>query len=172
MEFTNSDNEFILRMRISKHFCTVLSYFISMSDKEECIFCKIIQGEIPAAVIFEDELCLAFMDIYPVSMGHCLLIPKQHFTNLFDVDLEVVSYLAKRLAELARKVNSVIKPDGILTAAANGSGAGQDVPHLHFHVIPRNHGDEFGFRFPEGYRTEMAPRDELEELAKSIRETS
>jgi histidine triad (HIT) family protein len=110
------------------------------------------------------------MDIYPVSRGHCLLIPKQHFTNLFDVDLEVLSHLAKRLAELARKVNSVIKPDGILTAAANGSGAGQDVMHLHFHVIPRNHGDEFGFRFPEGYRTEMTSRDELEGLAKSIRE--
>jgi histidine triad (HIT) family protein len=143
-----------------------------MSEKEECIFCKIVKGEIPASIVFEDELCLAFMDIYPVSRGHCLLIPKQHFTNLFDVDLEVVSILARRLTELARKVNSVIKPDGILTAAANGPGAGQDVMHLHFHVIPRNHGDEFGFRFPEDYRAEMAPRDELEELAKSIREAS
>ena len=143
-----------------------------MNDKEDCIFCKIVKGEIPASVIFEDELSLAFMDIYPVSRGHCLLIPKQHFTNLFDVDPEVVSHLAKRLAELARKVNFVIKPDGILTAAANGSGAGQDVMHLHFHLIPRNAGDEFGFRFPEGYRTKVAPRDELEELAKSIREAS
>jgi histidine triad (HIT) family protein len=141
-----------------------------MSGKEECIFCKIVQGEIPSSVIFEDELSLAFMDIYPVSKGHCLLIPKQHFTNLFDVDLDVVSHLAKRLAELARKVNSVIKPDGLITAAANGTGAGQDVMHLHFHCIPRNHGDEFGFRFPEGYRTEMAPREELERLAKSISE--
>ena len=143
-----------------------------MSEEEDCIFCKIVRKEIPASIIFEDELSLAFMDIYPVSKGHCLIIPKQHFTNLFDVDLDVVSHLAKRLAELTRKVNSVIKPDGIITAAANGSGAGQDVMHLHFHAIPRNAGDEFGFRFPAGYRTEMAPRDELEELAKSIREAS
>jgi histidine triad (HIT) family protein len=143
-----------------------------MSKETDCIFCKIVGGEIPASVVFEDDVVMAFMDIFPVREGHCLVIPKKHYVNMFDVDLEVLSHLSKRLAELARKVNLLLKPDGILTAAANGSGAGQDVFHLHFHVIPRNKGDVFGFQFPEGYRDEMAPRDKLDELASAIRDTS
>jgi len=141
-----------------------------MSSAKDCVFCKIVKGEIPASIIFQDEMCLAFMDIYPVTQGHCLLIPKKHFNNLLDVNLDVLSHLAKRLAELTRKVQSSLKPDGILNAAANGPGAGQDIPHLHFHIIPRNRGDEFGFRFPEGYREKMADRAQLDRIAKQIRD--
>ncbi len=139
-----------------------------MSASEDCIFCKIVRGEIPASVVFQDEHCMAFMDIFPVSRGHCLLIPKRHYTNMLDVDPDIVAHLARRLAELTRRVNAVIKPDGILNVVANGLGAGQEVPHLHFHVIPRNSGDQFGFRFPDNYRETMAPREELDALARSI----
>jgi histidine triad (HIT) family protein len=135
---------------------------------EDCLFCKIAKGEIPASVIFEDEMSMAFMDIFPVNRGHSLLIPKQHYINILDVDLDVLVYLSKQLAKLARKVNATLKPEGVLTAAANGKGAGQEVFHLHFHVIPRNSGDAFGFHFPPGYRDEMAPREELDELANLI----
>jgi histidine triad (HIT) family protein len=141
-----------------------------MSSPKDCVFCKIVKGEVPASIVFQDEVCLAFMDIYPVSRGHCLLIPKKHFTNLLDVDLDVLSHLTRRLAELTRKVQSSLKPEGILTAAANGKGAGQDIPHLHFHIIPRNRDDEFGFHFPEGYRDQMADRAQLDKLAKTIRD--
>jgi histidine triad (HIT) family protein len=130
------------------------------------------KGEIPASIIFQDEVCFAFMDIYPVTKGHCLLIPKKHFVNLLDVDPDVIAHLAKRLAELTRKVQRALKPDGILTAAANGPGAGQDIPHLHFHIIPRNKGDEFGFRFPKGYRNKAAERAQLDRTAKMIRESA
>jgi len=140
-----------------------------MSDNESCLFCKIIRGEIPASVIFEDKFTMAFMDIFPISKGHCLLIPKQHYVNMLDVDTKVAKRLGARLAELTRKVHSAFEPDGIINVIANGVGAGQEVPHLHIHVIPRNEGDRFGFMFPDDYREEMAPRDELDSVAKTIR---
>ncbi len=139
-----------------------------MTGPDDCIFCKIVKGEIPASVVFEDDICLAFMDIFPVNKGHCLLIPKEHFENLLDVDPEIVAHLGKRIADLTRRIDSVLKPDGILNAVANGVGAGQEVPHLHFHAIPRNKGDPFGFKFPEGYRESMAPREELDALAEKL----
>jgi histidine triad (HIT) family protein len=140
-----------------------------MATREDCIFCKIVNGQIPASVILEDEYCLAFMDIFPVKEGHCLLIPKKHYENLLDVDLSLLAKMSSRLAELTRKVNKALKPDGILTAAANGIGAGQDVPHLHFHIIPRDSGDEFGFHFPKGYREKQADRSELDQVASRIK---
>ncbi|NHI83776.1 MAG: HIT family protein [Candidatus Thorarchaeota archaeon] len=139
-----------------------------MSGQSDCTFCKIIRGEIPSTRVFEDDICIAFMDIFPVRNGHCLLIPKMHYENLFDVDLSVLAHMSKRLAELVRRVKSALNPDGVLTAAANGAGAGQEVPHLHFHVIPRNKGDAFGFRFPDDYREKMADKKELEFTARLI----
>jgi len=141
----------------------------NMSDNESCLFCKIVRGEVPASVIFEDKFTMAFMDIFPISKGHCLLIPKQHYENMLYVDTKVAKHLAVRLAELTRKVHSEFEPDGIINVIANGVGAGQEVPHLHIHVIPRNEGDRFGFLFPDDYREEMAPRDELDSVAKAIR---
>ncbi|NHJ13609.1 MAG: HIT family protein [Candidatus Thorarchaeota archaeon] len=139
-----------------------------MSGPDDCIFCKIVRGEVPASKVFEDETCLAFMDIFPISKGHCLLIPKEHYENLFDVDMKVLAHMSGRLAELTRKVNKVLSPDGVITVVANGVGAGQEVPHLHFHSIPRNKGDSFGFKFPDDYREKMADREELESTAKLI----
>ncbi|TFG15009.1 HIT family protein [Candidatus Thorarchaeota archaeon] len=136
--------------------------------KQDCTFCKIVSGEIPASVIFEDEVCMAFMDVFPVNEGHCLLIPKDHFENMLDVNPEVASHLAVRLRELTKRVHGVYAPTGIINAIANGSEAGQEIPHLHIHVIPRKAGDEFGFRFPEGYRDEMASREQLEETGKKL----
>jgi len=139
-----------------------------MSTESNCIFCKIVRGEIPASVVFEDDTCMAFMDIFPVKQGHCLLIPKKHYENMLDVDPDVVAHLAKRLAELTRKVKAAFNPEGVLNIVANGPGAGQEIPHLHFHVIPRNSSDEFRFLFPSGYREKMADREELDEVARKI----
>ncbi len=141
-----------------------------MNSSEDCIFCKIVRGEIPASVVFEDEVVLAFMDVFPVTDGHCLIIPKNHYENMFDIDPHVISHLGRKLADLTRSVNRAFQPEGVLNIAANGSGAGQEVPHLHFHVIPRNHKDTFGFRFPDNYRESMAPREELDAKATLIRE--
>jgi len=141
----------------------------NMSNNESCLFCEIVRGEIQASVIFEDKFTMAFMDIFPISKGHCLLIPKQHYVNMLDVDVKIAKRLGARLVELNRKVHSAFEPDGIINVIANGVGAGQEVPHLHIHVIPRNKGDRFGFMFPDDYREEMAPRDELDGVAETIR---
>jgi len=140
--------------------------------EENCIFCKIIRGEIPSSVIFEDEQCIAFMDAFPIAEGHCLLIPRRHYVNMFDVDLDVVAYLAKNLADLTKRVQKATGAEGVLNIAANGEGAGQDVPHLHFHAIPRNKGSPFGFKFPPGYRNTMAERSKLDQMATKIREST
>ena len=141
-------------------------------SEESCIFCKIVRGEMPSSVIFEDEHCIAFMDVFPVTEGHCLLIPKKHYVNMYDVDPEAVGYLAKKLSDLSRRVQNATGAEGVLNIVANGEGAGQEVPHLHFHVIPRNKNSPFGFRFPPDYRESMAPRETLDRMAEKIREST
>jgi len=141
-------------------------------SEENCIFCKIIRGEIPSSVIFEDELSIAFMDVFPIAEGHCLLIPKKHYVNMFDVDPDVVAHLAKNLATLTKSVKSATGAEGVLNIVANGEGAGQDVPHLHFHAIPRNKTSPFGFKFPPDYRSSMAPRENLDQMANRIRSST
>jgi len=140
--------------------------------EENCIFCKIIRGEIPSSVIFEDEKSIAFMDAFPITEGHCLLIPKKHYVNMFDVDPDVVAHLAKKLADLTKRVQKAMGAEGVLNIAANGEGAGQDVPHLHFHAIPRNKDSQFGFKFPPGYRSTMAEKNDLDQMAAKIREST
>ncbi|UCE10164.1 MAG: HIT family protein [Candidatus Thorarchaeota archaeon] len=143
-----------------------------MSQSSDCIFCKIVKGEIPASVVFEDEHVMAFMDIFPIAEGHILLIPKDHYTNMLDIDLELLPHLARRLALLTRQVDKAFNVGGVMNIAANGAGAGQEIPHLHFHVIPRGRDANYGFRFPPGYREEMAPREKLESIAKKIQEAA
>jgi histidine triad (HIT) family protein len=141
-------------------------------SEENCIFCKIIRGEIPSSVIFEDEQSIAFMDAFPVAEGHCLLIPRKHYENMFDVDPEVVAHLAKNLVDLTRRVKKATDAEGVLNIVANGEGAGQEVPHLHFHVIPKNKGSPFGFKFPPDYRNSMAERGVLDQIAAKIRDST
>ena len=141
-------------------------------SEENCIFCKIVRGEIPASVIFEDDICIAFMDVFPINEGHSLLIPKKHFVNMFDVDEDVVAHLAKRLVDLTKRVKKATGEEGVINTVANGEGAGQEVPHLHFHAIPRSKDASFGFKFPPGYRDSMADRNDLDSMAKKIRDSS
>jgi histidine triad (HIT) family protein len=136
-------------------------------SEENCIFCKIIRGEMQASIIFEDEHSVAFMDVFPIAKGHCLLVPRKHYENMFDVDLDIIAHLAKNLVDLTKRVQK--GSEGVLNIIANGEGAGQDVPHLHFHAIPRNKNSPFGFRFPPNYRDTMAPRDDLDRMAEKIR---
>jgi histidine triad (HIT) family protein len=110
---------------------------------EECIFCKIIAGEIPCYKIYEDDYVLAFLDIAPVVSGHTLVIPKKHFVNIFDVD-EV--YLQK-IALAIKKISVHYKKncDGVNILNANDFSAQQSVFHLHFHIMPRYKGDNLNF---------------------------
>ena len=113
-----------------------------MTDHEsDCIFCKIVAGEIPCFKIHEDDRVLCFMDINPFNDGHCLVITKAHAENLYaadDADLAACIAAAKRVA---RAVEECLAPDGINLVQANGPGAGQSVFHFHIHVFPRAEDD-------------------------------
>ena len=128
------------------------------------IFAKIIRGEVPATKVFEDDDVLAFMDAFPQSKGHCLVISKtSRARNLLDVDPQVLSTMTAAVQRLARGVSAALKPDGIVVTQFNGAPAGQTVFHLHFHVIPRWEGVPLG-----RHRGGMADAAELQALAETI----
>ena len=128
------------------------------------IFAKIIRGEVPAARVFEDDDVLAFMDAFPQSKGHCLVISKtSRARNLLEVDPKVLSTVTAAVQRLARGVNAALKPAGIVVTQFNGAPAGQTVFHLHFHVIPRWEGVQLG-----RHSGDMADATELQALAETI----
>ena len=135
-----------------------------------CIFCKIIDGNVSSSKVYEDDICLAFMDIQPVNPGHVLIVPKVHFEDLADLPIDVGSQLfqvAQRIILILPK--SGIKIEGANLFLAHGEAAGQEVFHVHLHVIPRFTGDGFGFRFGPNY---MNPpeRQELDSIAAQIKQ--
>ena len=105
-----------------------------MSD---CLFCKIINGDIPSTKVYEDEHVFAFMDIMPLSKGHTLLIPKQHCKDLFEMPEEVAGNLYKAAPKVANAIKKAFNPVGLNTVNNNGAAAGQTVFHFHLHLIPR-----------------------------------
>jgi histidine triad (HIT) family protein len=107
----------------------------------ECIFCKILEGEIPSFKIYEDESTFAFMDINPLHDGHALIIPKDHHPNIFEVPTEKLAPVISTTQRIAKAVQKALAPDGINIVQANGHGAAQSVFHIHFHVMPRKNGD-------------------------------
>lgn len=102
-----------------------------------CIFCKIVRGEIPSIKLFEDDKTLAFMDINPGNSGHCLTIPKFHSENIFTTPDEWVAATAITTRRVARAVQTTLAPYGMNIVQANGPGAKQSVMHLHVHILPR-----------------------------------
>ncbi|WP_144525815.1 HIT family protein [Bacillus pumilus] len=113
-----------------------------MSD---CIFCKIIDGDIPCAKVYEDEHVLAFLDISQVTKGHTLVIPKIHKENIYDMTPEVSNYYFQAIPKIARAIKQEFEPIGLNLLNNNGEKAGQSVFHYHMHIIPRyGKGDGFG----------------------------
>ncbi len=106
-----------------------------------CIFCKIISGEIPSHKIFEDEKTLAFLDIKPVHPGHVLVIPKKHFQNLEEINPEDLTALIQTVKRIGGLLKDNLQVEGYNVITNNDAVAGQIVPHLHFHIIPRVAGD-------------------------------
>jgi len=103
----------------------------------DCIFCKIINGEIPCSKVYEDNEFLAFLDITPINKGHILVIPKKHFVNILDCEEDVLKKIGPILKKLSLAVKKGVNADGIVIGQNNGEYAGQVVMHLHFHIIPR-----------------------------------
>lgn len=103
----------------------------------DCIFCKIVKGEIPADKVYEDENFLAFLDITPINPGHTLLIPKKHYENLYDLSEETLKQIAPLIKKIALAVKQGVRAEGINIGMNNERPAGQLVPHAHFHIMPR-----------------------------------
>jgi len=116
----------------------------------ECIFCKIIKGEIPASKIFEDKDMLCFLDILPINKGHVLVIPKKHAETVLQCDSEIWEKLMGRAKVIVGAIKQSLNPDGINIFVNNGKAAGQEVPHLHIHVVPRFRNDEQTFKWKQG----------------------
>ena len=137
-----------------------------MSD---CLFCGIVDGRIDATVVAQDERTLAFMDIRPITPGHLLVIPRRHGDRLAALDPEDGAQLFRVGQRAAAALYaSSLRCEGVNLFLADGEVAGQEVFHVHLHVIPRFAGDGFGLRFPPDY--EVVGRDELERSAAAVRE--
>ena len=112
-----------------------------MKTDPDCIFCKIVAGEMPCFKLLEDDNTLAIMDIYPANDGHCLVLPKEHFSALFDISDAAFAAVSRSVSRVARAVNQALSPAGLNLVQANGPGAQQSVAHFHVHVLPRKRGD-------------------------------
>ncbi len=130
------------------------------------IFAKILRGDMPSVKVFEDEVALAFMDVFPQSEGHTLVIPKDvEARNLLDMPTEALGAYIERVQRVTRAVEKGLQPDGLVVTQFNGAPAGQTVFHLHFHIIPRWEGRSLG-----GHASgQMAEIPYLEEIANKIR---
>ncbi|MFJ7976021.1 HIT family protein [Peribacillus sp. NPDC096379] len=137
-----------------------------MSD---CIFCKIITGEIPSTKVFENEHVLAFLDISQVTKGHTLVIPKVHKENVYELTPDMAKSIFEVVPEIARALKKAFNPIGLNTINNNGEAAGQSVFHYHLHLIPRyGEGDGFGAVW-KTHTSEYTPED-LQAMAQSISE--
>jgi histidine triad (HIT) family protein len=112
-----------------------------MATKPDCIFCKIARGDAPAHRVCEDERTLVFMDIFPVTDGHTLVITKDHFENVFEADEDALAAIARTSHRVAAAIRSALAPDGLMVFQLNGQAAGQTVFHYHMHLMPRTSGE-------------------------------
>jgi histidine triad (HIT) family protein len=132
-----------------------------------CIFCKIINGEIPAAKVYENENVLAFLDISQVTKGHTLVIPKVHKENIYELTPEIAANLYEVVPAIAKAIRTEFDPIGLNTINNNGEHAGQSVFHFHLHLIPRyGKGDGFGAVW-KSHQDQYSGED-LKEIATSI----
>jgi histidine triad (HIT) family protein len=133
-----------------------------MSD---CVFCRIVAGQIPSTRVHEDEHTLAFMDLGQVNPGHVLVAVKKHAANIFELDDAQAAAVARSSTRVARAIREAFKPEGLSVYQANGKAAGQTVFHYHVHLLPRHEKDGMELTWP----VKNPPREKLESYAEQIR---
>ena len=136
-----------------------------MSRDPDCIFCKIVAGEIPSFTLFEDDATLAFMDINPANEGHALVIPREHATDLYAVSDEALAATVVTAKRVAAAVARALNPDGLNLVQCNGAAAAQSVMHFHVHVLPRITDD----RLAMNWGLKLGDIDAIGRLAERIR---
>lgn len=131
---------------------------------ENCIFCKIANGEIPAATLYEDENFMVILDLGPASKGHALILPKSHAANIYELSDEMAAKAMILAKKMATAMTAALKCDGFNIVQNNGECAGQTVFHFHMHLIPRYEGDQVGITWKPGTLTDEVKNEILEKL--------
>lgn len=115
-----------------------------------CVFCKIVKGEIPSSKIYENKKFLAFLDIMPLNKGHTLVIPKEHYETVLNIPQQDLIEMVLVIQKITKALSLAIAPDGYNIFSNNKKAAGQEVPHLHFHIAPRFKNDGHTFKWSQG----------------------
>jgi histidine triad (HIT) family protein len=132
---------------------------------ESCVFCRIVQKKADASIIYEDEVVMVFLDIRPLTAGHTLVIPKAHYVDIFDTPQEQISHVHRVTKQVALAVRKATGADGVTIIQQNGKAAGQDVFHIHVHVVPRFHGQ----KLPQFNELKEVERAKLDSMALEIK---
>ena len=139
-----------------------------MVRDNDCVFCRIISGELDAATVYEDESTLAFMNLRQSNEGHVLVVPRKHLEQIYDLDEDTASSLASTICKVARAIRRVYNPDGLSIWQSNGPAAFQEVPHVHWHVFPRYTDDGLLVVYPR----DLAGRARTEYSLQSLKDIS
>lgn len=132
--------------------------------KEDCIFCKLANGVIPTNVLFEDDIVTVFFDASPASMGHVLIVPKEHFDNVYSLDENTAGHIFQVAVKIANAIKETLDIDGLNIVQNNGEAAGQTVFHFHMHIIPRYKGDTVDIKWVPNEITQ----DEINAIKEKI----
>lgn len=132
---------------------------------ENCIFCKIASGEIPATTLYEDQDFRVILDLGPASKGHALILPKEHYANIYEIPEELAGKAMILAKKMANVLTCALKCDGFNIVQNNGEPAGQTVFHFHMHLIPRYEGDQVGLTWNPGSLTE----EDKEEILSKVK---
>ncbi len=135
--------------------------------KDDCIFCKLANGEIPTATLYEDNDFRVILDLGPASKGHALILPKEHYDNLYELDDETASKVLVLAKKMITRMTKVLGCDGYNLVQNNGEAAGQTVHHFHLHLIPRYKDDQVGLGWNMGKLTD----EDKEEILTKFHET-
>ena len=133
---------------------------------DNCIFCKIANGEIPSKTLFEDEKVRVFLDLGPATKGHCLVVPKDHYADLFEVPADTLAASFETAQKIGARLKEKLHADGVNIVQNNGAAAGQTVAHFHVHVIPRYEGDGQTIGWNPG---ELSEKD-AEDIAEAMKQ--
>ncbi|MGL6205687.1 MAG: HIT family protein [Giesbergeria sp.] len=145
--------------------------FVDPTPPGQCLFCKLVAGEIPSARVYEDALTLAFMDIGQVNPGHVLVATKRHAATLLDITPQEAAAVMQTAQRVASAIREVFDPPGITLLQANGREGEQTVFHFHMHVVPRHAQDGIGFTWPRKNPDDAVLRDYADRLAAAIAPT-
>ena len=136
-----------------------------MAADENCIFCKIVAGEIPSFTVYQDDHTVAFMDINPANPGHVLVVPRNHARTVTEIPADDMAAVARTAHRVANAVSKALAPEGLSLYQANGEAAAQSVPHLHIHVLPRRMDDAL----PMNWELRPGDMEAIETMADTIR---